>query len=60
MPEISWPVLVGSLVLFVVIAVFFVPNHPACYGEAVPEVPAARAEGQDDVSRVWHHREFPH
>jgi hypothetical protein len=37
MPEISWPVLVGSLVLFVVAAVFFVRIIPRVMGRQCPK-----------------------
>lgn len=37
MPEISWWMLVGSLVLFVVIAVFFVRIIPRVMGKQCPK-----------------------
>jgi rRNA maturation endonuclease Nob1 len=37
MPEISWPVLVGSLVLFVVVGVFFARIIPRAMGKQCPK-----------------------
>ena len=36
-PEFSWPVLIGSLVLFVVIVVFFVRIIPRAMGKQCPK-----------------------